>query len=319
MQDLRILSLLPAATEIIYLLGLEEYLVGVTDDCDYPLRARKLPKVTECLAQGLSSREIDEKVRALGHMGMSVSHLDQEVVKKLKPNLILTQDLCKVCAVSYSEVKKAARVLDGDAKIISLEPESIGGILENILLIGETCDKGEESGGIVAGLQERLAKVKSGLRPRDQVRGLDSLARDGRPRVLIIEWLDPLMNAGHWMPEMIKRAGGIAVKTYIGHKSYPISVDQIVEADLDTIVFAPCGFNIKRTLKEKSIINDLRHIIVDRQKSVDRPQVFLMDGNAYLTRPGPRIIDGVEILSEILYPQIFPRTYKMSDWQELKF
>ena len=310
-NDLRIVSLLPAATEIVYLLGLEKYLVGVSHACDHPLEAKLLPKITSSkISNSLSSNEINNQVLQSKHSGHGVFHIDEGVLKELKPNIILTQELCEVCAISWTEVKKAARVLESGIKnhesglkIISLEPESIEGILENILLIGESCGKGLESKVSVAGLKRRLNKVESRLQ---------RLARNDVKRVLMIEWLEPLMVAGHWVPEMVERAGGANVKTKVGDKSYTITPEQIAESAPDYVVFAPCGFDIKRTLREKKLINDLRLKINDR-----KVKYYLMDGDAYLTRPGPRIIEGIEILAEILHPRLFPKKHTDDDWRKL--
>lgn len=311
-DKLGILSLLPAATEVVYLLGLEKYLVGVSHECDYPLEAKLLPKVTSSpVSNNLSSKEINDAVSKLKHKGSGVFHINQKLLAKFKPNLILTQELCDVCAISWTQVQKASKVLEGDVKIISLEPESINDILENILLIGEISHKRQESRKLVKSLKQRLRNIESIL-PRhfknSEVHWTSSPRNDGK-RVLIIEWLDPIMIAGHWVPEMIEKAGGIAVETKVGQKSFPISIDQIVKAKPDIVVFAPCGFDITRTLSEKPLIEkifyNLKHTTC---------KLFLMDGNAYLTRPGPRIIDGVEILTEVLHPEIFPKKHSSLDW-----
>ena len=303
-MEFRILSLLPAATEIVYLLGLQESLVGVSHECDYPSKAKLKPRVTSSpISNNLSSLEINTQVAKLRHKGSGVFHISEEILKNLRPNLILTQELCDICAISWTEVKKAAKVLDANVKIISLEPESIGDILENILLVGKICDRKKKAIKIVDDLKGRLGMVE--LR-------LSRFARNDDKRVLVIEWLEPIMNAGHWVPEMVERAGGVSVKMNNGHKSYPITLEQIVKADPNVVIFAPCGFNIVRTLSEKYLIEDL-------VKKIDNEKVkyFLMDGNAYLTRPGPRIIEGVEILAEILHPEVFEREHNELDWRNL--
>lgn len=297
---MRILSLLPAATEIIYLLGLEKNLVGVTDDCDYPKEAKKLPKVTECLSPNyLSSKEIDEKVKKLGHMGLSIAHLDQDLLKKLNPDLILTQDICSVCAISYSEIKKAARILESDAKIISLEPESIEDIFQNILLVGEYTESRARSRKIVQQLRKRLQILNSTL----------STLNSPKPKVLVIEWLDPIMIAGHWAPEMVERAGGACLLSKKGQKSVCVSLEQLKSLDPDIVIIAPCGFSISRTLKEKLLINKINY-----QLGPSNYKLALVDANSYLTRPGPRVVDGIEIFSEIFFPKIFPKRHSVKDW-----
>ena len=301
MSNLRILSLLPAATEIVYLLGLEKYLVGVSDNCDYPPQAKSLPKVTECqIDNNLTSRQIDEKVKSLGHRGINVSHLDEVRLKELKPNLILTQDICQVCAVSYTQVQRAARVLDGDTKIISLEPESVEDILDNILLIGEKTGKDKKAKKVLRNLKERLKNLDSKFMIHDSP----------KPKVLVVEWLDPIMIAGHWVPEMVEKAGGEMLITKVGEKSHTINLTQM-KLNPDILIFSPCGFDTQRTLKERKVIKKI-------VKHFKNAKVYLVDGNSYMTRPGPRIVDGIEILAEILQAEVFLRKHSKKDWMEFK-
>lgn len=285
---MRILSLLPAATEMVYLLGLEKYLVGD-------------PKVTSsAISNAMSSLEIDMAVKRWGHKGNGVFHIDQQKLKQLKPDLILTQELCEVCAVGFNQVKKAARVLDGKVKIISLEPESVEDILENIVLVSEAVGHRQQARRIVQKLQKRIENCK-----------LKIVNFKTRPRVLVIEWLDPVMVAGHWVPEMIEIAGGKMLITKAGEKSRRINQTQL-KLNPDIVIIAPCGFDIKRTSKEKHLINQILRYVKNY------PKVYLVDGNSYMTRPGPRIIDGIEILSEILYPEIFSRKHSKVDWATFK-
>lgn len=253
---LRILSLLPAATDIVYLLGLEKYLVGTS----YSI------------------------------------HLDTNMLKKLRPNLILTQKLCKICAVEFNEVKRAARILDGDTKIISLEPESVEDILQNILTVGEITGGRQQAGQVVKKLKKRIENLKF------------KIENSHKPKVCVLEWLDPLMVAGHWIPEMVEVAGGVNVISEPGEKSKIVKLYQIIQSKPDILVISPCGFDIKRTIIEKSLIVKL----INKLGKISG--VYLIDGNSYMTRPGPRIIDGIEILSEILHPDIFPRRYTKRDW-----
>lgn len=313
MQELKILSLIPAATEIIYLLGLENNLVGVSHECDFPGKARSKPKVTSSpISNSLSSLQINTEVAKLKHKSIGVFHINSKLLSELKPDLILTQELCDVCAISWTEVKKAARILELRDKnqvlgenIISLEPESIGDILDNIKLIGDLCRESYKAKGAIKGLKKRLASLNSKF----------MIHNSKKPKVLVLEWLDPIMIAGHWVPEMIERAGGVNLITKIGQKSFPITIDKVVEAKPDIVVIAPCGFNIQRTLEERGLISKYLYKICDRMKNTSL-KVYLIDGNSYLTRPGPRIIDGIEILAEILHPEIFPKKHKNSAWQE---
>lgn len=286
MKFLRILSLLPAATEIVYLLGLEKYLVGTSDQV-----------ISSLVSNNMSSKQIDQSVKKLIHKGPGVFHIKEEVLKKLKPNLILTQELCEVCAVGFNQVKKAARILDGEVKIISLEPESVEDILDNIILVGELNGKNKESRLVVKGLKKRLEKLNSKF----------FILNSKKPKVLVIEWLDPIMVAGHWVPEMVEKAGGKMLITRPGEKSRQISVGDLKEVDI--LVISPCGFDIDRTIKERQLI-----VRVIQRLQGFQGRVYLMDGNAYLTRPGPRVIEGIEILGEVFHPDLFPRQHSKEDW-----
>ncbi len=304
MKRLRIISLLPAATEMIYDLGLAKNLVGVSFDSDYPTSVRKLPQVvTTLLPQGLSSKEIDKRVRKAKHTGIGIFHTDQELLKHLKPNLIISQELCEVCAIGTSEIKKAARILKNEIQTISLEPESVGDIFENINLVGEVTNKKKAAQNLVTNLSQRISTVVKKVRNKQ------------KPRALIIEWLEPLMVAGHWVPEMVELAGGLNLLTTKGAVSKTITWERVVKANPDILIIAPCGFDIVRTKKELGII--LRRKGFENLKAARSNNIYLVDGNAYLTRPGPRIIDGVEIFAEIFHPESFVRRYSKKDWQKV--
>lgn len=280
---LRILSLLPASTEIVYLLGLEKNLVGVSHECDYPLQVQNKPKVTfSVISNSMTSKEINNRVKRIGHRGPGVFHIYESKLKELKPNLILTQELCEVCAVGFDEVKKAARILDGDTKIISLEPESVEDVLENIKLVGQVTGYRLQAENAVKKLKRRISNVKYQI-----------FNTQSKPKVLVIEWLDPVMVAGHWIPQMVEIAGGINLISKAKEKSKIVTLDQILTSKPDILIISPCGFDIKRTIKEKKLIEKII-------KNLGDVKVYLIDGNSYMTRPGPRIVDGIEILYDIL-------------------
>lgn len=296
---MRILSLLPAATEIVYLLGLEKNLVGVSHECDFPAAAKKKPQVTfSAVSNKMSSRQIDKQVKKLAHRGPGVFHIEEGVLEKLKPDLILTQELCQVCAVGFNQVKKAARVLDGEVKIISLEPESVEDILENISLVGRLIGREQQANKAVKQLQKRIENYKLEIKNSTNL------------RVLVVEWLDPIMVAGHWVPEMIKLAGGRNLITKRGEKSKTIKLDQIKLLRPDILIFSPCSFDIDRAIREKKLIDK-----IIRAAGVEK--VFIVDGNSYMTRPGPRIVDGIEILAEVFHPEVFKRKHTQRDWVAL--
>jgi iron complex transport system substrate-binding protein len=283
--DLRICSLLPSGTEILYSLGLGNQIVAVTHECDYPPEALSKPRITENVIDHdrLTSAEIDHHVASnIGRHG-SIYTLKQDLLEDLKPDLIVTQELCEVCAVSYRDVQRAARVLDGHTRILSLEPNTLEEMLETILLLGEMTDREEAARREIAALRGRLERV------RERVRGLP------RPRVYAMEWLDPPFSGGHWVPEMVEIAGGHEVLGKAGARSERISPSQVIEAGPEIIVLMPCGFSLERTVAEY-------------RRTPFLPgwtgQVYAVDGSSYFNRSGPRLIDGVEILAEIFHPGV---------------
>jgi iron complex transport system substrate-binding protein len=282
--SLKICSLLPSGTEILFSLGLEDQIVAVTHECDYPPGAASKPRITEDLISHprMSSREIDHAVAAnVGRHG-SIYRLKQDLLEALEPDLIVTQELCEVCAVSYKEVQQAARVFEGKTRIVSLEPKSLSDVLDTILLLGEITAVKQVAEKSVGDLKSRLDRV------RERVRGLR------RPRVYAMEWLDPPFSGGHWVPEMVEIAGGEEVLGKAGEKSQRISFSDIVNAEPEIIVLMPCGFSLDRTVEE-----------YHRTKFLPgwTGQVYAVDGSSYFNRSGPRLIDGVEILSEIFHPR----------------
>lgn len=282
--NLRICSLLPSGTEILYSLGLGDQVVAVTHECDYPPETSSKPRITEDLISHaqMSSKEIDHAVTAnVGRHG-SIYRLKEDLLEALKPDLIITQELCEVCAVSYREVKKAARVLDGQTRIVSLEPKSLSDVLDTVLLVGELTGRKEAAAKNVCEMKSRLNRV------RERVRGL------GRPRVYAMEWLDPPFSAGHWVPEMVEIAGGDEVLGKAGMKSRRIGVDDILAAKPEVIVLMPCGFSLDRTIEEYRRTQFLPGW---------SGQVYAVDGSSYFNRSGPRLIDGVEILTDIFHPR----------------
>jgi iron complex transport system substrate-binding protein len=283
--NLKICSLLPSATEILYSLGLGDQIVAVTHECDYPPETASKPRITEDLISHarMTSKEIDHAVAAnVGRHG-SIYRLKEDLLEALKPDVIITQELCEVCAVSYKEVKQAARVLDGQTRIVSLEPNSLSDVLDTILLVGEITGQKEAAERNVREMESRLERV------RERVHGLS------RPRVYAMEWLDPPFSGGHWVPEMVEIAGGDEVLGKAGMKSQRISVHDILAAKPEIIVLMPCGFSLDRTIEEYRRIQFLPGWT---------GQVYAVDGSSYFNRSGPRLIDGVEILADIFHPRL---------------
>jgi len=284
-MTMRICSLLPSGTEILYSLGLGDQVVAVTHECDYPPETAAKPRITEDLIeQGrMTSVEIDHHVSSnIGRHG-TIYRLKQDLLETLEPDLIVTQELCEVCAVSYKEVQHAARVLEGRTRIVSLEPTTLNEMLETILLVGELTGRKDAALEKVQELNARLQRVRERVRDRE------------RPRVYAMEWLDPPFSAGHWVPEMVEIAGGHEVLGKAGLKSERITPERILEAQPEIIVLMPCGFSLERTVEEYRRTRFLPGW---------SGQLYAVDGSSYFNRSGPRLIDGVEILSEIFHPSL---------------
>jgi iron complex transport system substrate-binding protein len=282
---MRICSLLPSGTEILYSLGLGDQVVAVTHECDYPAETAAKPKITEDLIDHgrMTSMEIDHHVSSnLGRHG-TIYRLKEDLLEALKPDLIVTQELCEVCAVSYKEVQRAARVLEGRTRIVSLEPNTLSDVFDTISLVGELTGRQEAARKNVLELEARLERV------RERVRG------SRRPRVYAMEWLDPPFSAGHWVPEMVETAGGDEVLGKAGLKSQRITLERILEAQPEIIVLMPCGFSLQRTIDEYRRTEFLPGW---------NGEVYAVDGSSYFNRSGPRLVDGVEILAEIFHPKV---------------
>ena len=305
--SLKICSLLPSATEIVFALERGDKLVAVTHECDFPPEAARLPVITRSAldhrTQG--SREIHNHISSAVHVGSSIYVLDQALLERLNPDLILTQELCDVCAVSYEIVEKAVHRLEGHRRILSLEPTSLGGILETVKQVGEATGAQERAGAIVRELQERLDRIAA----RAQT-------ASSRPRVFAMEWLDPPFTAGHWVPEMIRLAGGRDELAREGRPSSQIDWSRIADYDPEIIILMPCGFTLERTSEEFAGVT-----LPDEWlglRAVRSKHVYAVNGSAYFNRPGPRIVEGLEILAEILHPELFPRMMPRGAWQRLE-
>lgn len=287
---MRIVSLLPAATDIVADLGLAADLVGRTHECDWPPEAvASVPVVTraEFAADELTSREISDAVGGAAHSGSSLYTLDTEALAALAPDVVLTQDLCDVCAVSYEAVSTAVRVLDAGSRVLSLEPRTLDDVLDCLVTVGE-----------LLGVRERAERRREELRARlAQVRRLT--AGRPRPRVVAIEWLDPLWPAGHWVPEQIDWAGGKALLAAPGEHTTPMTWDSVRAARPDVILVLPCGFPPERTLRERDLLTSLPGW--DELPAVRDGRVWVLDGPAYFNRPGPRVVRGAEVLAHVLH------------------
>lgn len=276
---MRIVSLLPSSTEILFAIGAGDDVVGVTHECDHPPEAASRPQLTSsALPHGRSSAEIDRHVRASLHAGSSLYHLDSDLLERLQPDLIVTQELCAVCAVSYEIVATAAKRLRGDPRIVSLEPSSLDDVFSTITFLGELTHRQPGAASLLAHLRERVDRLREA-----------AALRTGKPRVLVLEWTDPPMSGGHWTPGLVELAGGIPVLGNPGANSHVLSWDAIAAADPDLVVVAPCGFDLEKT-----------HEAIAQEPQLAAYRVFPMDGNAYLNRPGPRLVDTAEIMAQAI-------------------
>jgi len=291
---MRIVSLLPSTTEIVCALGLEDALVGITHECDYPPSVANKPRLTSSRIshETMSSAEIDHAVRSQLDGHGSIYDLDERQLRDLKPDLILTQELCEVCAVNYRTVERAARIFAAESKVVSLEPNTIDDIFENIRAVGELTARAREAEKLIRSLHARLDRIQE-----------KSADVDRRPRTLMLEWLEPPFAPGHWVPEQVAIAGGDHAFGKAGQRSVTTTAEEISAYAPEVIVLIPCGYykeDILRQLPSARLPagwNDL--------PAVRAGEVWATDATAYFSRPGPRVVDGAGILAGILHPKIF--------------
>jgi iron complex transport system substrate-binding protein len=286
---MRIVSLVPSATEMLFALGLGPDLIAVTHECDYPAAALELPRVTrDLLPAGLSSAEIDAAVKERTLRGESIYELDSELLHDLQPDLIVTQALCSVCAVSYDDVRAVAEEIDSHPRVISLDPHTIGEVLGDAGTLAQATDRKDAAVELVQDAAARIDRVRLAVRK----------ARP-RPRVAALEWLDPPFAAGHWTPQLIDYAGGEDVLGLAGENSAERTWADVAAARPDVVIVMPCGYNAEIAHREAEMHRD-------ELVRVGAGEVFAVDAAAYFSRPGPRIVDGLELLASILHPELFP-------------
>lgn len=290
MSTTRIVSLLPSATEIVCALGLRDRLVGVSHECDHPASVRGLPVLTAAKIDAhASSDEIDRQVRALVGQGLSVYRIDELKLRELAPELIVTQDVCEVCAVSFEEVQRATcALLGGAVTICSLSPLTVQDVLADVVRVAEAAGVAARGHALRDELAARLARVAA------------STATRARPTTLFLEWLDPPMVAGHWTPELLRIAGGAPLLGHDGAPTGAIAWSSIVEADPEVLILGPCGFPIAQTMRELAILAERPGFHALR--AVRSGQVYAVDGNQFFNRPGPRLVESAEIAAAILHP-----------------
>ena len=293
---MRIVSLLPAATEILCALGLEDEIVGTTHECDYPPSLQKLPRVTRTLIpQDASSLEIDALVRERLKTQAALYSLDMEVLERLRPDLLVTQALCDVCAVAEAEVREASCRLPGQPRVLNLEPMSLTDVFETLRQVGVATGREARAAEVVDALERRVEAVRARTA---------AIPQQDRPRVAFLEWIDPPFSAGHWNPALIEMAGGEDIFGASGLPSRTLLWDEIVQAQPDVLFVSCCGFTTERTLQEMPLL--------EKQPGwaslpcVRNSRVIVSDGNAYFSRPGPRLVDSLEILAHALHPAVHP-------------
>jgi len=285
----RIVSLLPSATEIVFALGLGDQLVGVTHECDWPPAARRVRVVSHSsLPPATTPAEIDRMVSASVEDGQPIYRLDRDAIRELRPDLVLSQDLCAVCAVPSGHVNEALGVLGCEAEVVSLDPSSLADVLACLHQVATAAGVEDRASGLVAALEQRLAAVRA------DVAGL------GRPRVFALEWGDPPFNGGHWVPEMIETAGGEPVLGSPGTPSVRVAWGDIARAAPDVVVFMPCGYGLD------AAVDEARRTLVARPELAGAAELVAVHANAYFSRPGPRLVDGVEVLAAVLHPGAVP-------------
>jgi len=284
----KIVSLLPSATEIVFALGLEDQLAGVSFECDYPPAARSVPVVsgTALPADGsLTAEEIDAEVSARVAAGDSIYTLDDARIRDIDPDVILAQDLCRVCAVPSGVVEEALEVIGCHAEVVSLDPGRLDQVIECIGTVGRATGTEQVAEVLVAGLRARVAAVRRRVEGRQ------------RPRVFVLEWPDPPFNAGHWVPDMVEAAGGTPILSVPGERSRRLAWQEIADQVIDITVFAPCGFDLEGAVAQAAWF-------LDRPEAPGLGRIVAVDASAYFSRPGPRVVDGVELLAELLHPDV---------------
>jgi iron complex transport system substrate-binding protein len=286
---MRIVSLVPSATEMLFALGLGPDLIAVTHECDYPAAALELPKITrDKLPPGLSEAEIDAAVKEMTLGGESIYELDADTLADLHPDLIVTQALCTVCAVSYDDVRAIAQELDPAPQVISLDPHTLGEVLGDARTLAEATDRKDAAVDIVQDASARIDRVRVAVRKAES-----------RPRVAALEWLDPPFAAGHWTPQLIEYAGGEDVLGFPGEHSEEVTWEAVQAAQPDVVIVMPCGFDAEIAHREAEMHRD-------QLAALGAGEVVAVDAASYFSRPGPRIIDGLELLAHILHPELFP-------------
>ncbi len=292
----RIVTTLPSATEIVSLLGLEDRLVGITHECDFPPSVRQKQVVMRSVfdAQKMTSKEIDESVLDWVSKGKSIYEIDEPLLRRLRPDLIITQELCEVCATPLQVVARSLARLDVKPRVISLSPHTLEDVLKNVIEVGAATGRLDAARAAVSSLRERIEKVK------DRCHNVSALTR---PSVFCMEWLDPIYCSGHWMPELVDYAGGREVLGRSGEPSTVVPWEKVIAADPDVIFVTVCGYHVERALSEISRLTQRPRW--DQLRAVTNRRVYVLDSPSYYSRSGPRLVTGLEIMASLLHPELF--------------
>jgi iron complex transport system substrate-binding protein len=297
----RIISFLPSATEILYELGVDSQIIGVTHECNYPLQAKTKPRVINSAFDGstMSSKEIDDKIVELFRNGQNIYIINDDVLKKSRPDIIIAQGICEVCSPFTKEINRAISVLGYNPQVIILDPHNISDILDNIEEIANNIGKIKEGKRLVRLLDAKINRIRKIAESKNNKIDL--------PKILCLEWIDPFFTAGHWVPEMVEIAGGVNGLSKSKEQSRRTSLEEIKKFDPDKIILMPCGFNIDRTIKEykntTTTLNENQEW--NNLRAIKNNELYVVDAGSYFSKAGPRTITGIEILAKIISPNEF--------------
>jgi iron complex transport system substrate-binding protein len=295
----RIISFLPSATEILYEIGADSQIIGVTHECIYPEAAKSKPRVINSSfdASTMSSKEIDDKIVELFGNGKDIYIVNDKIIKELKPDLIVAQGICEVCSPFTKEIKRAISILGYNPEVVILDPNNISDILDNISEIAQKVEKIKEGQDLVRKLEDKINRIKK----ITEVKNTENL-----PKIVCLEWLDPFFTAGHWVPEMVEIAGGINGLSKPKEQSRRASIGEIKKFDPDKIILMPCGFTIDRTINEYKNTNTLNNNQEwNNLRAIKNNELYAVDAGSYFSKPGPRTITGIDILAKIISPNKF--------------
>ena len=285
---MRIVSLVPSATEMLFALGVGDEVTAVTHECDHPAQALELPRITrDVIGPGLGPDEIDRAVRELTEQGLAIYELDEHALRSLAPDLIVTQALCAVCAVSYDDVRAVAERMDPAPQVIALDPHTLGEMLGDLRTLAHATRANDAGVDLIAGAAARIDRVRLAVRGAQPV------------SVAALEWLDPIFVAGHWTPQLIEYAGGIDLFGLPGERSETRTWEELAAAQPDVVICMPCGYDAERAHREAETF-------ADELAGLGARRVVAVDASAYFSRPGPRLVDGLELLAHILHPDLVP-------------